>query len=201
MPVFKGQSISRYWDKTDPGNPWLLVDKRPLVKFWILCCELMGWPWVDPKMSTLPGDLAQLRASMQAKSAEKNEIMTKRNWSRINNRQRIGWNQLLQIEGVSHHGSSNRSKNLQTSLLRGQQLPLAHSQQFKNLHQPMSLKRRNKQINPPSEPLTRSAQWTQIDRWIQRWFGLKQVSQSDRSSHLPNCCPVKSSFLTLCDLA
>ena len=82
VPVFKGQNISRYWDKTDPGNPWLLVDKRPLVKFWILCCELMGWPWVDPKMSTLPGDLAQLRASMQAKSAEKNEIMTKRNWSK-----------------------------------------------------------------------------------------------------------------------
>lgn len=55
----------------DPCNPRLLVDKRPLAKFWILDCELMGWLWVDPMMSSLSQDLKDLRVLRKNKPNKK----------------------------------------------------------------------------------------------------------------------------------
>ena len=58
-PSYRGKSYSRFWDKSDPSNPRLLVDSRPLAKFWVLCCELLGHPWVDPNSTDVPPTLSE----------------------------------------------------------------------------------------------------------------------------------------------
>ena len=64
-PSYRGKSYSRFWDKSNPSNPRLLVDSRPLAKFWILCCEVLGHPWVDPNTTDVPLTLDELRQSME----------------------------------------------------------------------------------------------------------------------------------------
>ena len=42
---------TRYWDKCAARNPRLLVEQRPIIKFWLVSAFILGYPWVDPDIT------------------------------------------------------------------------------------------------------------------------------------------------------
>ena len=66
-PLQKG--FSRYWDKSNPSNPRLLVTTRPFAKFWALCCEIFNFPWASPTVTAIPKFAVDLQSAARATSS------------------------------------------------------------------------------------------------------------------------------------
>lgn len=52
---------NRFWDKCNARNPRLLVEQRPIVKFWLIGSFILGDPWVDPLTTELPEEFDSLQ--------------------------------------------------------------------------------------------------------------------------------------------
>ena len=79
-PTQHGQS--RYWDKSNPTNPRILVGSRPFAKFWALCCEIFNFPWADPTITRIPPLALSLQTAARSCLAQRERACYRRSLAR-----------------------------------------------------------------------------------------------------------------------